>query len=109
MSKVSLPFWRNAEPFEPKLYPEDLASFDDLEDAAKADKRPRDAVLRVHRDFVSKILSQTFPGEKVDLKLTVAEIRHATQEIYVKGQDWREAERPLGQGGASQAPSSSPV
>lgn len=108
MSKVSLKFWKNGEPFEPIIYPDDLARYDDEEAIALANKkRSAIEVIKAQARFVQRILEQSFPGEKADLKLTVAQIRGATFEFLTTGQDWREPEGPLASGGEKSPPSSS--
>lgn len=112
MSKASLKFWKNGEPFEPVVYLEDIANYEDAEDEARkavAPKRPAHEVVKAQAEFLRRILEQTFPGEKADMRLTVAQVRGGFIELWTKGQDWREADRPLGEGGAPSAPSSSPV
>lgn len=109
MSLCTITFVNDGQPFEPVIYPEDLADHEDREEAAKQAAKPRLAILDAQRDFIVKIVSQTFPDAVIKQKLTVAQVRGAFVELWTKGQDWRTYDRPLANGGGSSAPSPSPA
>lgn len=106
MAKITLPFWNQGQPFEPKIYPEDLADFEDLEVAAAQAEKPNREILRCHTQFVEKILSREAPSNQ-ELRLTVADVRGAIKKFLGPGLQ-PEVDRPLASGGASSAPSSLP-
>lgn len=109
MSKVSLPFVRNGESFDPIVFDEDLATFEDAENAALKSPDPRKALRQAQREFVEHVLKKSLPDGDLQVRLTTAQVKQATHELYTKGQDWREADRPLGQGGGSSASFSPPA
>lgn len=95
MPKVSLPFYRNGEPFDPRVSLKDLEDYEVAEQEAL--KGPALGVLRLRTQFIVKCIERDAKGP-VDLKATAAEIHDAVHTIW-----WTQAlgaeQVPLGSSG----------
>lgn len=119
--EISLPFWNNGKPFAPQIFVEDVADMEDrwvAYGALPEAQRTSSALLRAKLPLVQAALGREPPADlaatllarKQDtLRLTAAELNRAWQDIWVKGQDPREATAPLANAGDKPAPSSSPA
>lgn len=89
MSKVKLPFWKDAEEFEPKVYIEDLAKYEAEEEKAfKANKESE--LMRVRLDFLRLVLEREEapkgaakgPEGRLVLRLTTSQIAEAFWAVW---------------------------
>jgi len=125
MPKVSLPFWNAGQPFDPKIYPEDLADYEDNEAKAIEGKRIS-GFVKAKAAFVGRVLGRepqpattasatVTPGQPVvtstassGILLTAPQVNQAWKALW-RAATSLEDDAPLANGGASSPPSPSPA
>ncbi len=79
MPKLSLPFYRDGEEFEPSVTLQDLEDFEEAEKNAL--QKPMTHTLRIRIKFIEKILSR-HAEKPVALKATASQIHEAVHNIW---------------------------
>ncbi len=93
---ISIPFFNEGKPFEPRVLIEDLETYEGKEDAAFKGKTIRmSALVRARASFLEGVLGRA-AGKPVVVEATVREIQEAFFKVYRGALERDEAAPPFG-------------
>lgn len=106
MTKIVLPFFNHGQPFEPKIYPDDIANLQNEEEALKAKSTAKlSDFWAAHQRFLALMLSRETTPPTAVAALTVPQIRLAMKRLADLLKE--DPDRPLELAGGPSASSSS--